>query len=77
MPALAQLLDDDQAARLARLQLELTTAPPPPAEPTAAICPTCGQPRPVPAAVFLPPEPSAPLTPEPARGARGIPRVRV
>lgn len=56
MTALAELLDDDQAASLARLQLELTTAPPLPAAPTAAVCPACGQPRPAPAAVFRAPE---------------------
>lgn len=57
MPALLELLDPGQLSALARLQVELitTTAPPPPAEPTAAICPTCGQLRPVPAAVFRAP----------------------
>lgn len=55
MAAVAQLLDDDQAAALARLQLELAIEPPPAAEPTAAICPTCGQMRPAPAATFRSP----------------------
>lgn len=52
MAALAQLLDNDQAAALARLQLELAVSPPPVAEPTTAVCPTCGRLRPVPAATF-------------------------
>lgn len=56
MTALGALLDEDQAARLARLQLELATAPPSPAQPVTATCPECGQLRPVAAAVFLPPE---------------------
>jgi hypothetical protein len=57
MPALLELLDGDQLAALTRLQVALITtpAPPPPAEPTAAICPACGQPKPVPAAVFRAP----------------------
>lgn len=55
MPALAELLGRDQAAKLARLALDVATAPPPPAEPTAAVCPTCGAPRPAPAAVFRQP----------------------
>jgi hypothetical protein len=57
MPALLDLLDPGQLSALARLQVQLitTAAPPPPAEPTAAICPACGQPRPVPAAVFRQP----------------------
>jgi len=60
MPTLADLLGHDQAARLARLQLELAIAPPPPAEPTTALCPTCGQARPAPAAIFRAPERSTP-----------------
>jgi hypothetical protein len=52
MTALAALLDDDQAAALARLQHELATAPSPPAELVTAVCPACGQARPVPAALF-------------------------
>lgn len=55
MTALAALVDEDQAAALARLQLQLATTAPPPAEPVSATCPTCGQPRPVPAAVFRAP----------------------
>jgi hypothetical protein len=53
--ALAELLHEDQAARLARLKLDLATAPPPPAPPTSAVCGECGQVRPVAAVVFLPP----------------------
>lgn len=60
MTALADLLGDGHAARLARLQLELAVAPPPPAEPTAAVCPACGQPKPPPAALFRPPGRSTP-----------------
>lgn len=53
MTAIAELLDGDQAATLARLALDLATAPPPSAEPTSATCPTCGQlRRPVPVALF-------------------------
>jgi hypothetical protein len=57
MPALLELLDGDQAAALAKLTVKLLVepAPPPPAEPAAAVCPTCGQPRRAPAAVFLAP----------------------
>lgn len=54
MAALAELLDDDVAARLARLRLDLAVAAPPPAKPTSAVCRECGRPRPVPAAVFAP-----------------------
>lgn len=54
MTALAQLLDGDQAARLARLRLDLATAPAQ-ARPASVVCPACGQTRPVPAAVFRPP----------------------
>jgi hypothetical protein len=57
--AIAELLGDQAAAGLARLALQLATAPPTPAEPTAAVCPTCGQRRPVPAAVFSAPDRSA------------------
>lgn len=52
MTVLAELLGEDQAATLARLALDLATAPPPPATPTAAVCRECGRPFPVPAAVF-------------------------
>jgi hypothetical protein len=57
MPALAQLLDGDQAAALCRLQVKLITEPPPPApaEPTAAVCRECGRPMPAPVAVFRAP----------------------
>jgi hypothetical protein len=55
MPALAELVSDDQAAKLARLRLDLATAPPPPAKPVSATCPTCGAVRPVAAAVFREP----------------------
>ncbi len=55
MTVLAQLLDEDQAARLARLQLELAIAAPAAAASTSAVCPACGQARPVPAAVFRQP----------------------
>lgn len=48
--------DDRSAARLARLQLELATTPPPPGQPVTATCPTCGRARPIAAAVFLPGE---------------------
>lgn len=61
MTALAELLDEQQAAALARLQLRLITAPPPagkPSDPVAkqepAVCPACGQPKPTPATVFRP-----------------------
>jgi hypothetical protein len=60
MPSLATLLDDDQAAALARLQLKLTISPPPAATPTTAICPACGQMRPAPAATFRPPPSNPP-----------------
>jgi hypothetical protein len=63
MPALIELLDGDQLAALARLQVRLmTTTPPPPPEPIAAICAACGQPRPVPAAYppYPPPVPAVP-----------------
>ena len=49
MTALADLLDDGQAAALTRLQAELVTMPPLPAPATlapAAACPSCGQPVP-------------------------------
>jgi hypothetical protein len=59
MTALAALLDQDQAASLARLRLDLAIAPPPPAAATAAVCGSCGQRLPVAAAVFLPPERSS------------------
>jgi hypothetical protein len=57
MPALAQLLDSDQAAALTGLQAALVAQPPPPpaAPGTSAACPTCGQARPVPAATFRAP----------------------
>jgi hypothetical protein len=51
MPALLKLLAGDQLAALTRLQVQLiTTTAPPPVEPTAPVCPTCGRPKPVPAA---------------------------
>lgn len=56
MPALAELLDDGQGAALARLALQLATAPPAAAS-TVAVCPTCGAPRSAPAAVFRSAEP--------------------
>lgn len=55
MAALAELLRGGQAEALARLQLELATAPPPPAEPVSAVCGQCGQRIPVPPAMFRPP----------------------
>jgi hypothetical protein len=54
MPALAELLDQDQAAALARLHLELAIRPPSASEPSAARRPMGGQLRPVPAAAFRP-----------------------
>jgi hypothetical protein len=64
MPALPELLDGDQLSALTRLQVALiTTTAPPPAEPTAAICPTCGQPKPVPVAVFRAPTAKEATTP--------------
>ena len=67
MAALAELLDDGQAAKLARLALHLATAPPPAAPPTAAVCGECGRPYPPQAAVFREPEPmeSDPARPSP------------
>jgi hypothetical protein len=54
MTAIVELLRHGQGAELARLQLklELAVSPPPAAEPTPAVYPTCGRLRPVPAATF-------------------------
>jgi hypothetical protein len=55
MAALIEQIDQETASKLASLQASLLTAPPPPALPTAAICPACGQPKPAPAAMFRAP----------------------
>ena len=72
MPALLDLLPAAQLAALERLLEFLRQA-----ELERIREAAHAGPRTVPAVLFLPPEPSAPLAPEPARGARGIPRVRV